>query len=292
MTKSDPEKRSSLPHGFGADGPPEGIDPRYYVQAAARTVKLLVVLAAQPGPVSLQRLVELVGPNKAVVYRLVRTLEAHGAVRRLADGGYALGPTMMGVTDSAQRSVDVARIARPHLEELTLRVEEDTTLAILHWDQIVVLERVVAYQHYLGLRSTVGSRMPAYCTSVGQALLSGLSDEEVRRRLKSQPLGDGGPNAMESIDEVLESVRLVRRRGWALNDQQLVAGHRSVGAPVYDYRDEVVAAINISVPSVRATLDDLRTRFVPALLETATAISAALGRPAPDSEQPTHGGTT
>jgi DNA-binding IclR family transcriptional regulator len=149
---------------------------------------------------------------------------------------------------------------------------------------------VIAYQHYLGLRSTVGSRMPAYCTAVGQALLSGLSDEEVRRRLSAQPLGDGGPNALTNVDEVIESVRTARRRGWALNDQQLVAGHRSVGAPLYDYRNEVVAAINISVPSVRATLDDLRVRFVPALLETADAISTALGRTSSADDHTANGG--
>jgi IclR family pca regulon transcriptional regulator len=276
-TRKKSNASASLPHGIDGDAPPKDVDSRYYVQAAGRTVKLLVVMAAQPGPVTLQRLVELVGPNKAVVYRLLRTLEAHGAVRRLPDGGYALGPTLMSVASSAQHSVEVARVARPHMEALTRIVEEDTTLAILHWDQIVVLERVIAYQHYLGLRSTIGSRMPAHCTSMGHVLLAGLSDEELLHRLRSRPMEEAGPNASSTPEQVLENVRLARRRGWALNDQQLVAGHRSVGAPIRDHRGEVVAAINVSVPSVRATLDDMRTRFVPPLLEAAQAVSLDLG---------------
>ncbi|MEN3281813.1 MAG: IclR family transcriptional regulator, pca regulon regulatory protein [Solirubrobacteraceae bacterium] len=280
MTSKQPSTdKEALPEPPTLDGEelPEGVDPRYYVQAAGRTVKLLMAMASQPGPVSLQQLVGLVGPNKAVVYRLLRTLEAHGAVRRLTSGGYVLGATLMSVANSARHSAEVARIARPNLEELTKRAGEDSTLAILHWDQIVVLERVIAYQHYLGLRSSVGSRMPAYCTSMGQVLLAGLSDDEVRRRLEDEPLAPAGPNALVTVDDVVERLRQVRRRGYAINDQQLVAGHRSVGAPIRDYRGEVVAAINVSVPSARATLDDMRDKFVPALLQSAAAISAELG---------------
>lgn len=254
----------------------EGIDPRYYVESVGRAVHLLRGMSRADKAVTLTDLVELLGWNKASVYRLLRTLEAYGVVRKADNRKYVLGPLLITLGQQALRSLDLPAITRPHLEALHNDLDETSNVAILDGDEVVYIARVEG-RHILGARLGVGARLPAYCTSMGQVLLADLSDEAVERCLSGATLDPWGPNTLTTLPAVLERLELVRRRGYALNDQELAAGHRAVGAPVRDYSGRVVAAVNVSVAAARVSRQEITSRIVPRLLRAAEEMSADLG---------------
>jgi IclR family transcriptional regulator, pca regulon regulatory protein len=237
---------------------------------------LLLEVARLDRPVPLRELVARLGWTKPTVYRLLRTLEAHGALRQVRDEGYVPGPTMITVGQAALRAAELPEVAHPHLDRLHGEIGETVNMALLAGDEIVIVDRIQDRQ-ILGLRLSVGSRLPAYCTSVGHVLLAGLGDDEIGRRLADCRFDPMGPRTLRSIQGVLQRVHQVRERGYAINDGELAVGHLAVAAPVVDHEQTTVAAINISVPLVRVSRDELVGHMVQPLLGTAAAISAELG---------------
>jgi IclR family pca regulon transcriptional regulator len=252
------------------------VDERYNVEAVARAIELLLAVARLERPVPLRELVERLGWSKPTVYRLLRTLEAHGALRQSANGGYVPGPAMITVGQAALRAVELPAIGHRHLDRLHGELGETVNMAILAGDEIVIADRIEDRQ-ILGLRLNIGSRLPAYCTSVGQVLLAGLDDDEIARRLADCRFDPLGPRTLRSVPGVLQRVDEVRKRGYAINDEELAVGHRAVAAPVVDHEGTTVAAINVSVPVARVAREELVEQMVEPLLRAAAAISNELG---------------
>jgi IclR family pca regulon transcriptional regulator len=255
---------------------PPDIDTRYYVETAARTLALLHAVAESDKPATLGMLVSRLEWSKPAVYRLVRTLEAIGALRQHDGRGYVLGPSMITLGQAALRATNLHDIVRPYLEELAEQVGETVVLAVLDGSEIVYVDRIESDQILIP-RTKLGSRLPAYCTSTGQVLLAGLPDEEVRRRMRGRKFKQVAAHTLTSIDELLARLAETRRRGYALNDEELAVGHRAVAAPVRDHRGDAVAAVSISVPSARVSLEQLERFATEALLPVARAASVALG---------------
>jgi IclR family transcriptional regulator, pca regulon regulatory protein len=252
------------------------IDERYNVEAVGRAVELLLAIARAERPVPLRELVASLGWSKPTVYRLLRTLEAHGALRQSPNEGYVPGPTMITVGQAALRAAALPDVAHKHLERLHGNIAETVNMAILDGDEIVIIDRIEDRQ-ILGLRLSLGSRLPAYCTSVGHALLAGLPDDEITQRLAACRFDSVGPRTLRSIHGVLQRVNEVRARGYAISDGELAAGHLAVAAPITDHLGKTVAAINVSVPTVRVSHDELVEHMVEPLLRSANAISSELG---------------
>jgi DNA-binding IclR family transcriptional regulator len=257
---------------------PRKIDRRYYVEAAARTLELLHAVARINGPASLSAIVAELGWNKPTVYRLVRTLEATGALRQQDGRGYLLGPALITLGQAALRSTRLPEIARPYLESLYDVLGETTVLTMLDGDEVIYLDRIDA-EKILVPYAQLGSRLPAYCTSTGHVLLAGLPDSEVRERLKERDFAQLAPNTLRSVDELITRLHDVRRHGYAINDEELALGHRSVAAPLTDHSGEVAAAVSVSVAAVRVSRADLIRFATDALVPTADALSRALGAP-------------
>jgi IclR family transcriptional regulator, pca regulon regulatory protein len=261
------------------------VDERYNVEAVGRAIELLLEAARLERPVPLRELVERLGWSKPTVYRLLRTLEAHGALRQSSGGGYVPGPAMITVGQAALRAIEVPAIGHRHLERLHGELGETVNMAILAGDEIVIADRIEDRQ-ILGLRLNVGSRLPAYCTSVGQVLLAGLPDDEIARRLADCRFDPLAPRTLRSIQGILQRVDEVRQRGYAINDEELAVGHRAVAAPVVDHEGNTAVAINVSVPVARVTREELVEQMVEPLLRAARAISEELGAPvAGDNER-------
>jgi IclR family transcriptional regulator, pca regulon regulatory protein len=252
------------------------IDERYYVETAARTLRLLRAVAEEPEPAPLARIVSVLGWSKPAVYRLVRTLETEGALRLEEGKGYVPGPALIALGQAAARATRLPEIARPHLEQLHRVLDETVVLTVLDGDEVVYVDRIEA-DKILIARTRVGSRLPAYATSTGQVLLASFSDEEVRRRVGDREFAPLAPNTLRSVDELIERLAEIRRRGYAINDEELAVGHRAAAAPLRDHTGDVVAALSVSVPSARVSRGQLVEFATGALLPTAAAISAALG---------------
>lgn len=248
---------------------------RYHVDLVWRTIVALRYLATRDRPASLAELTSDLGWSKATVYRMIRTLETAGAVRQIDGAGYLLGPALIPVGQAALRALKLPDLARPHLQWLHDAVHETSNLAVLDDREILIVARVEDRQ-ILGIRLEVGSRLPAYCTSVGHVLLAGLSDAEIARRFEGETFAAHGPQTISSLARLLDRLAEVREQGYALNDEELAVGHRAVAAPVVDWNGEVIAAINVSVPAARISSDEMRDRVVPLLREAARAIGRSL----------------
>jgi IclR family pca regulon transcriptional regulator len=176
-------------------------------------------------------------------------------------------------------------IARPHLEALVRRTGESSSMAQLDGSDIVYVARV-AVPKIIALRVEIGTRFPAAQTSQGKVLLAGLSGPELAETL-AQPSRAGLPAYIgRSHDQLLEDLAQVRARGWALADEELAPGVRSVAVPVRDGTGTVRAAMNVTVHAAETSTERLLDEHLPRLIRTAGDVSAewALWQTRPHSE--------
>ncbi|MFJ7077191.1 IclR family transcriptional regulator C-terminal domain-containing protein [Streptomyces sp. NPDC098781] len=212
--------------------------------------------------------------TRAAARRLLLTLADLGYVRQ--DGRlFRLTPRVLELGYSYLAGYTLPQIAEPHLEQLVAQVRESSSLCVLDGDDIVYVARVPT-SRIMTASITVGTRFPAYVTSVGRVILAHLPQEEAELRLTGGELKSFTPRTLTSPDALRAELRRVRRQGYALVDQELEEGLRSVAAPVRDRDGEVVAAVNIAVHAGRNTVDSVRRDLLPPLRATVARIEADL----------------
>ena len=164
-------------------------------------------------------------------------------------------------------------IARPHMEALVKRTGESSSMAQLDGSDIVYVARV-SVPKIIALRVEIGTRFPALQTSQGKVLLAALSPEELRATL-TMPSRAGLPRYIgRSEGQLRDELTQVRARGWALADEELAPGVRSVAVPVRDGAGVVRAAMNVTVHAAETTTEHLLQDHLPLLLRTAGDVSA------------------
>jgi IclR family pca regulon transcriptional regulator len=171
-------------------------------------------------------------------------------------------------------------VASPHLRELSDSTGFTVNMAILDDLDIVYVERCrssQAKQREIDLNLHVGARLPAYCTSLGKVLFAYLPPDELRERVARITFARRGPNTLTSRAAFAAELKRIREEGFAINNEELAYGLRSIAAPVLAHDGTAAAAINLAVHSTMLTLDDLVARLSPALRDTAAEISARLG---------------
>jgi IclR family pca regulon transcriptional regulator len=181
---------------------------------------------------------------------------------------------------SAINSMDLREVAAPHLQELSDETGRTVNMAVLDGADIVYIERCRTSQRGqrdIDLNLHIGSRLPAYCTSMGKVLLAGLDPERQREVLEEVQFTQRGPNALTDVDELLAELERVRAAGLAVNNEELAYGLRSIAAPVRSQNGQVVAAINLAVHRTMVSLDSLVAHLGPQLKHTAAEISARIG---------------
>jgi IclR family transcriptional regulator, pca regulon regulatory protein len=164
-------------------------------------------------------------------------------------------------------------LARPHMERLVARTGESSSLAQLDGPDIVYVARV-AVPKIITLAVTIGTRFPALQTSLGKVLLASLSRDELERTLAMPSRSGITPRWNPDTEERDRVLREVRVRGWALTDEQLAPGIRSIAAPVRDSPTHVAAALNVTVHAAETSIETLTVTYLPLLLQTAEAIGA------------------
>jgi IclR family pca regulon transcriptional regulator len=177
---------------------------------------------------------------------------------------------------AAIAGLGLREVALPHLQRLSDETGETVNLAVLAGSEIVYVERIKRTE-LITANVHVGSRLPAYCTSMGKVLLSELPPREQSLALDGMVMEATGPNTITTREDLERELAEVRERGFALQDEELVAGLRSVAAPVRDRTGRAVAALNIAVSAHRVSRPALVHRLAPKVLATAAAISTALG---------------
>jgi IclR family transcriptional regulator, pca regulon regulatory protein len=212
--------------------------------------------------------------NRATARRLLLTLEELGYVRRM-DDRFALTPRVLDLGYAYLASFAVPELALPYLEELSEEVREASSVGVLDGTEVTYVARVPA-KRVMTVSIGLGTRFPAYRTSLGRALLAALPDEEIAGIWERSDRSEPTARTVEHLDDLLAHLRTVRERGFALVDQELEMGVRSVAAPLHDTTGRTIAAVNISTHVSRTSKSELRQRFVPALLRTTREIDHAL----------------
>jgi IclR family pca regulon transcriptional regulator len=218
------------------------------------------------------------GLTRAAARRFLLTLVQLGYVR-VEGREFSLRPRVLELGYSYLSGLTLPEVAQPHLEALVGRVDESSSISVLDGDDVVYVARVHT-KRIMTVMITVGTRFPAYATSMGRVLLASLGDDELAAYLARADLVPLTPRTLTDPAALRSSLAEVRTRGFALVDQELEEGLRSAAAPVCNREGTVVAAVNLSVSASRTSLRQLEREFVPPLLETAAQISRDLGGPA------------
>ena len=220
-----------------------------------------------------------VGLSRSTTHRYVATLAALGYLQQDVDTKkYRLGPRVLDLGFSAINSMELRHVAAPHLKALSEKTGRTVNLAVLDGTEIVYIERCRAPDaREIDLNLHVGSRLPAYCTSMGKVLLAFLPAAELGALLNTLTFSRRGPNTITSKRALLKELEQVRAQGLAMNNEELAYGLRSIAAPVRAQTGEVVAAINLAVHRSLVSMDELFENLAPALVHTATEIAAHAG---------------
>jgi len=244
-----------------------------FVQSLERGLSVIRVLSA-PDPQTLSEVSRAAGLSRATARRFLLTLQDLGYVHE-SGGRFALTPRVLELGYAYLSSLSLPEVAQPHLERLVAEVHESSSVSVLDGDDIVYVARVPT-RRIMAVSISVGTRFPAYATSMGRVLLAHLPAAEREARLARADLRPITESTITTLAGLEQELDRVARRGWSLVDQELEAGLRSIAVPIRDRRETVVAAMNLSVHTSRATVSEMKRRFLPPLREAAARIEADL----------------
>lgn len=256
---------------------PSPVRDTNFVQSLDRGLAVIRAFDAQHPRLQLSEVARATGLTRAAARRFLLTLVQLGYVR--VDGReFSLRPRVLELGYSYLSGLALPEVAQPHLETLVGRVDESSSVSVLDGDDVVYVARVHT-KRIMTVLITVGTRFPAYATSMGRVLLAGLPADELTAYLQRANLRPLTSRTVTDPAKLRATLDRVRAQGYALVDQELEEGLRSAAAPVHNRDGAVIAAVNLSVSASRTTLRQLEDDYLPALLETAAQIERDLGRP-------------
>lgn len=256
-----------------------GEKPDYRVEALAKGLRLLSLFDEQRPTWRVSDLATESRLPIPTVYRVVMTLTAEGYLDRLPNGDYRPGVRVLTLGGAALRSLDLVALATPRLQQLGEATGETVNLAVLTGDRVLYLIRL-RNSDLVTANIQVGSTLPAVHTSIGKLLLAHLTEAELRERITESSFPkQHGPNAKVSLDELHDELVQIRDQGWALQDEELAHGLRSMAAPIIGPDGRVIAGVNLAVQARDWSTQRIVREIRPVLLQTCTEISQLAGAP-------------
>lgn len=247
-------------------------------QVVDRVIDILEVFPRLGPDLGVSDISRALGLKKATAHRLLAALRRRGIVAQdPVTRRYRLGMKLWELGSMATSQVDWVDRVKPHLQELTDRAGETTHLAVLSDGQVLYVEKVESSRS-LRMPSQVGRRLPVHCTGVGKALAAFLPDEVLRGLMLRRGMPRFTTNTITDVETLAHELAEVRRRGYAIDNEEIEEGLVCIAAPVRDHTTHVVAAVSIAGPSSRLrpeTIDGMGRHVVNA----AHGMSATLGCP-------------
>jgi IclR family KDG regulon transcriptional repressor len=254
--------------------------PNNLVQTIERASFILDILGQSPQGISIRDLSDKIQLPKGTTHRLLSSLSYFGYVRQDPNTkNYFLGFKLVELGNLLLSQLDLRKEAEPFLRDLAERTKETVHLVILDQNEIVYLDKLETEPNTGGLRmaSRVGSRNPAHSCAVGKVLLADLPEETLERIVTEKGLSKRTENTITRPNHLKEHLKLVRKQGYAVDDEENERGIRCVGAPVFNETGRTVAAVSISGPAFRVTRKMIQDGFKKEVMETAYRISQRLG---------------
>lgn len=240
------------------------------VGSLERGLGVVEILAAHPDGMTLTEMAEAAGLTRAGARRFLLTLVATGYAAQ-AGRRFSLSPKLISVARTWLAGSSLWAFAEPFMREVSTTLNESCSAAVLSGPDVVYVARIPG-RHILSVALHVGTRLPAYCTSMGRVLLAGLPREERDALLSASPIRAATPKTITDPALLARAIAVAGENGYAIVDEELELGLRSIAVPVRDRSGTVVAAINVSTQSARMSVDAMRRDFLPLLKRAAARI--------------------
>jgi len=241
-----------------------------------RALAILDLLSAEGPDLSLSEISEKLDLHKSTAHRLTMVLERHKLIERHSvSGRYRLGLKLFELGSRAISHLDLRERARPVLDQLVLETGETVHLGILDDTEVLYLDKVEPARS-VRMSSTVGRRNPVYCTAMGKAILAYLPDAQVEAIVRKHGLKAITANTITSFLDLKAELKVIRDRGYAIDDEEIEEGLRCIGCVVRNFSGGPVAAISVSGPSFRVTKEKVKELARP-VISAASILSAEFG---------------
>lgn len=250
-------------------------DP-YQLQSLDRAVAVLELLGESEGPMGLADVCERMGLHKSTAHRALMVLERTGLIERTQENRFRLGLKLYELGSRAVEQIDLRARVHPWFRRLSAQVGETVHLGVLQKTTVVYLDKVEPSNRRVWLASRVGASNPVYCTAMGKAMLAFLPADQAAEIIESIRFTRFTPRTLCTAEALERSLERVRRRGYAIDDEEVEGGVRCVGAPILNERGRPVAAVSVSGPSSRITQQSV-PGIAEHLLRCCREISASMG---------------
>ncbi len=249
-------------------------DPNF-MASLARGLVVIEAFTPQSPQMTISQLSVRTGLSRAAVRRCLYTLVKLGFAGADESQRYSLRPKMLTLANTYTASNTLANAAQPILERMSATYGESFSVATLDGENIVYIARTTVTR-VMSVDLHIGSRLPAFCTSMGRVLLAYLPQDQLEAFLSRVILTQYTPRTVNSVDKLRLQLRNVRRNGYALCDQELEIGLRSIAVPVHAGNGRVVATVNLSGHAPRMPMLEMQTKFLPPLRAAAAELSVFL----------------
>lgn len=257
-----------------AESVPENAKARYHIEAIDRGLDILRQFSAEQPELSLAEISRLTSAVPSTTLRVVNTLEDLGFLESVhGQGGYRAGPAALHLGYNMIAGSRLREVARPSLERLTAVSQEAVALGLFFGDSIYFVD-FHGTGEPLSIHTRIGTRLPVYCTAAGKAVLSVLEPDAAATIIDSSDLRPVAPRTRTNRPDIESELRKTRSQGYAVQDEELAAGIRSVAAPIVDENGRPAAAVAIAVGASRYEAAELHRHIAPLVVGTAAEISA------------------
>ena len=246
------------------------------IQVLDRAFDIIEILAVEKDGLGVTEIGNRLDLHKSTVHRIISALTERGYVEKSSDrASYKLGLKLIEISSIHLNSIELKTEARPYLNRLVLQLKQPVHLATLDGCDVVYIDKVET-TNSIRLYSQIGRRVPCYCSALGKCLLSGLEGIELDNRLNKVTFNKFTEYTLKSPEALKAQVLQTFQTGWAMDDEEHEIGIRCIAAPIWDYRDKVIAAVSASGPVdvfTRENCDEVIKNIKSAALE----ISARMG---------------
>ena len=245
------------------------------IRVLGRAFDILEALSAAMVPMTLSEISGTTGLSKSTVHRILGALCDRSYVYKTDAGSYTIGFKLVEIAGTHIDNLELITEAAPFLSKITRELDLTAHLGILDGADVVYLEKLDGHPNSQ-LYTQIGHRSPGFCSSIGKCLMAGMSGDELRAVLATCDFKKYTPNTITDRREFISHLKQVRRQGWAMDDEEYEKGHRCIGAAVYDYRGQPIAAISAS-GSVNVLTDDRLNETADRVKVWAAQLSRRLG---------------
>ncbi|BCB60371.1 transcriptional regulator [Halomonas sp. A020] len=250
-------------------------ESRDFVTALASGLEVIQAFDAEHPRMTLSEVASRTGMNRAKARRFLLTLHALGYVRK-EQRYFELAPRVLQLGYAFLSANNYQGVIQQYLEEITVETGESSSLGVLDGHDVTYVARSAAKHRLMAITLSVGTRLPAAYTSMGRILLAQLSDEALDRFLATITLEPFTDKTVTDVNELRHRIVEARQQGYAISDQELDSGLRSIAVPVYDAKQHLMGAINISTNAARVDLDTLVNVYLPVIQSKVAHIRATI----------------